>query len=728
MPLQVNIKRRAPRFKGDEPSFHAVVSGPRETFKPDLCRMLELHGLAPFKDEEGFSIWSAMPSSGPPPYYLAHLLRHKHGVRIARDCVEDVQLPVGQRPRGNASSGELSHALSNAAFRNHPAGRQRLAVRASSKDFVANCNDDDALRTAFLEAAGWIPLGNVPKRLADRLGTRPYRTRDPIVAANLEPFMPDAVRGRLAEMLNATKQHIAASRARESNSFVPTPEGLDLFPFQKNGVGMAIASPGGAIIADDMGLGKTLQGIGVINASPGARNILVVCQASMRIKWGQEIEKWRTDPNLDVGLAEGSNFPETAVVVINYDILARHEERLRSRQWDIVICDEAHNLKNPEARRTRALMGDILDETGGNPLPLSKHGRLLHLTGTPRPNRPEELWPLLSSTRPDIWGRGPEAYRVFRNRYAPPILVKTTSRSPFGPGNEVIVPMNGKPVRETELQLRLRGSGSFVRRLKRDMGDQLPDKFRSRIDIPVRLSAEEKASLRKAEFDLERLLGRTGRVEVRKGGAQKAGAVIDKLPTMNPDRPDFTEMSRVRLNLGRLKAPHCARFILDEIEEENDLDPCERTKTVMFAHHKDVVAALHGEAERRMPGACLVYDGTIAARRRQEIVDRFQEDDDVRAMIITLSGATGITLTKAARMRVVEPDWSPSNMVQVEDRIWRIGQERNVEIGYMSVAGTLDARIGAALVSKMESDERTLNRVAFLHDKAPDPLHPSPSP
>jgi SNF2 family DNA or RNA helicase len=128
-----------------------------------------------------------------------------------------------------------------------------------------------------------------------------------------------------------------------------------------------------------------------------------------------------------------------------------------------------------------------------------------------------------------------------------------------------------------------------------------------------------------------------------------------------------------------------------------------------------VIQRIYAEAESRMPGAFLIYDGSVKPSERQNIIDRFQEDEKVRAIIISLAGATGITLTAAARMRVVEPDWTPSNMIQIEDRIWRIGQERNVDIGYLSVAGTLDARIGTALVEKMESDEKAINTIQFKH-------------
>jgi hypothetical protein len=460
---------------------------------------------------------------------------------------------------------------------------------------------------------------------------------------------------------------------------------------------------------------NTMQGIGVINASPKAKQILVVCQANMRIKWAREIEKWKVREDLSVGVAEGSKFPDTDVVVINYDIVDRHLENLMAREWDIIVPDEAHNMKNHEAKRTLAILGDIFDMEGQRPLQIAQNGKMVHLTGTPRPNRISEMWPLLTSSRPDLWGKGPEAARVFNNRYCPPIIIKRKMKGGNGKEFEKIIPMPGKPIRETELQLRLRGSGSFVRRLKRDTPD-LPPKFRTPLEMPVRLSKEEKDQLRQAEADLENIIARVGRAGVKSGESELAGVVINAISRADPDTPQFHEMARVRKNVGMIKAPHCARFIVDELEAEKDFDPEMRTKTVVFAHHKEVIQTIYAEAEKRMKGAFLVYDGSItSAKKRQDIIDRFQEDDKIRGIIISLAGATGITLTAAARMRVVEPDWSPSNMIQIEDRIWRIGQEENVDIGYLSIAGTLDARVGTTLAEKMESDEKTINTIKFEH-------------
>jgi SNF2 family DNA or RNA helicase len=713
MALRVNIKRKDARFNGDQPRFYAVVSGPTETMGSRLRRFLELQGLSPLSEEDGVSIWSSPPAIGGPPVYLVPLLQHRFGVGATRDARAMAERAFAARPKEDGLETFLGdrHGLS--------AGNQALTVGAAREDFVANCDSDHEARARALEVAGWIPIETPSDALAERLGTRPYRTRDPFVAGNLEGFMTEKARLLLKEKTNLAAANIKLSKAQEAPADfdVPVPEDIDYLPFQKLGIQQIARSGKSGIIADDMGLGKTVQGIGLMNAKPDAENVLMISQANMKIKWTREIDKWMVNRDLSVGYAEGSKFPDTNVVVINYDILQKNLERLHERNWDLILTDEAHNLKNEEAQRTKAVLGDLLDLEAARMIPMSEGGQLVHLTGTPKPNRVSELWPLLTSSRPDLWGRGPKAREIFLNRYQPPMLIKKKMRR----GNrevEMIIRMAGKPLRETDLQLRLRGSGSFVWRLKRDT--DLPPKFWTPLEIPARLSKEDKAFLREAEADLEALGSQVSRTEMRVGESAQAGAVIDAISRIAPDTPSFNELARVRRNLGVVKSSFCAKFILDELEDEKDMAPENRTKTVVFAHHKEVIQKIFTEAETRMPGSFLVYDGSVKPSERQGIIDPFQEDEKVWAIIISLAGATGITLTASARMRVVEPDWTPSNMIQIEDRIWRIGQERNVDIGYLSVAGTLDARIGNALVEKMESDEKAINTIRFKH-QAPVP-------
>ncbi len=922
MALRVNIKRKDPRFKGDQPRYNAVVSGPLETMDARLRRFLELQGLAPFKEEDGVSIWTNPPAIGGAPVYLVPLLKHRFGVGATREARDMAAAAFGERLAEDGLERFLGQRSGVSP------GKRALTVGAAREDFVANCDADHEVRAQALEAAGWLPIENPPAALAERLGTRPYRARDPFIAGNLEGFMTERARERLKEMTRTAAANIKLSKAQEApvDFDVPVPADIDYLPFQKLGIQQIARSGKSGIIADDMGLGKaqpldaliltpdgwrrmgeikvgdlvtgsdgkptrvtgvypqgerevfrvtfsdgatteccdehlwaveerdasgacapvvlslaeirtrlvagaqlqiplishsgrsgaglmarilpisdrepdgdlavrlsdidamrrlqdevralggtaraddkapllrvhlprtvdpgaisapvrifsrvrpigvkpvqciavdapdhlyvtddyivthnTVQGIGLMNAKPDAANVLVICQANMKIKWTREINKWMVNRDLTVGYAEGSEFPDTNVVVINYDILQKNIGPLHARNWDLILTDEAHNLKNEEAQRTKAVLGDLLDLDGARMLPMSDRGQLVHLTGTPKPNRVSELWPLLTSSRPDLWGRGPKAREIFLNRYQPPFLIKKKMRR----GNrevEMIIPMDGKPLRETELQLRLRGSGSFIRRLKRDT--DLPPKFRTPLEIPARLTKEDKALLREAEADLEAIVAQVSRTEMRVGDSVEAGEVIKAISLIDPDTPSFNELARVRRNLGLVKSTVCANFILDELEDERDMAPENRTKTVVFAHHKEVIQRILAEAETRMPGTFLVYDGSVKPSERQAIIDRFQEDEQIRGIIISLAGATGITLTASARMRVVEPDWTPSNMIQIEDRIWRIGQERNVDIGYLSVAGTLDARIGNALVEKMESDEKAINTIRFKH-------------
>lgn len=1055
MPLNVNIKRKDPKFQGDQPSWNAVVGGPSEVFTEPLKRLLFLHGLTALSSEgEEWQNWCTRPAIGAPMLYLAPILKQKYHAQIKPEVQKMLKDAVSERLPEDGLEAFIGRSKPASA------GAKSLAIVAGSKDFIANCDAGDEARILLLEGAGWLPISNPTEAVAARFGSQPFRTRDPYIAGNLEPFMDEKSRQKLGVALAQSRDRIRRSKSQDAPEgfSVPVPEGLDYLPFQKGGISEVLGSGNSAIIADDMGLGKaqpldsriltpqgwrrmgeiqvgdmvvgsdgrptrvegiypqglkeifrvtfndgatteccdehlwqvnssvgrrmgrpwkvqslrdvrqslhdaagnrrhfipmvspvemtpkdlpldpyllgfllgdgcmmnhythfssadadlvsavadlvpeslqvkhiqnddyrigsagpgvpnevhrtlkslgltgkgsddkfipeiyligsvsqrvallqglldtdgfistdgvlqfssnstqllegvaqivmslggnarhtskitasgkthhlltialsaevvpfriarkasryvprqkykptrafakveslglklaqcikvaaadhlyvtddfivthnTIQGIGILNGRTANSDLaegaadrfraIVFCQANMRLKWVREINKWKINQGLTVGHAEGKDWPDTDVVVINYDIVKNHTDRIRDVQWDIVLADEAHNLKNPEAQRTQAILGDLLSDEGQGMIPLADKGQLVHLTGTPKPNRIAELWPLVTSTRPDIWGRGPTARQAFLNRYEPPTLIKKKMRR----GNreyEIIIPMPGKPVRELELQLRLRGSGSFIRRLKRDT--DLPPKFRTPIEMPFKLSKEELALLREAEADLsaiqERLLEGQG---ARAGRSREAREIIDVISGLSPDSPAFQEIARVRRNLGALKAPHAAEFIIDELKEDNEIAEEDRRKTVVFAHHHEVIETISRMAEEAFPGGVLVYDGGVSNKKRQDRIDKFMEDPKARLFIMSLAGATGITLTSSARMRVVEPDWSPSNMVQIEDRIWRIGQERNCDIGYLFVPNSLDVRMGLALISKMETDERSINSLSF---------------
>lgn len=718
MPIRFTIGTKPARFEGGSPVYNATVSGPSEIFTKQLRRFLFLHGLNALGDGRQQEVWSSRYVVGPPMHYLGSLISQKFGVQIEKDTKRHLQLAIGANPDvvnlGGRHAGDLP-----------------LTVKAGGQVFFANCSEGHFARRQYLAGAGWLPIRNPSDGIVQKFGTMPFATRDPFIASNLDPFMDDASRRAVRLKLAECQANMKISQTQDAPAdfTIPAPEGLDYLPFQKTGIAQVLKTGKSALIADDMGLGKTIQGIGIINGRPDAKKILVLCQANMRLKWVREIEKWKINPDLSVGHAEGSNWPDTDVVVINYDIADRHVDRIRGRDWDIVLTDEAHNLKNEEAQRTQAVLGTLLsspeDANFIGTVPLADKGQLVHLTGTPKPNRVSELWPLLTTSRPDIWGTGPEARLAFLNRYQPPTLIKKTitkGKRSF----EKILAMPGKPIRELELQMRMRGSGSFIRRLKRDT--DLPPKFRTPLPMPYRLSKEDIDMLRSVETELADLMQRAGLADGRAimpGQSRVATELIDVI-SGNSLKVDFHEIARVRANLGALKAPMAARFIIDELVAERDLAVEDRRKTVVFAHHKTVIDTIAREARGEFPNGVLVYDGAASAKKRQDMIDRFDADPSAVLMIISLAGATGITLTASSRMRVVEPDYSPSNMVQIEDRIWRIGQMRPVDIGYLFIPDSMDANVGLSLIEKMETDERSINTMSFRGMRATEEVAQPP--
>jgi SWI/SNF-related matrix-associated actin-dependent regulator 1 of chromatin subfamily A len=723
MPITMSLKEVKSKYTNAPPSWSVSVSGATVLFKPDLEKFLYFHGIEPFAAGEGRTTWTLPPAIGDPPLYLAVLLKEKFNVQPQSKMMEMIVTAIKDRP---AEDG-LERFLGRPS--NRSAGRERLKVEVSKKSFVcvANCDVDDRARQMLLSGAGWLPIPDVPESLHSRLGSMPFRTSDPFMASNLRPFMSSAGKVRLNEELRSASKRVVQSReAKAPADFaVPVPAGLDYLDFQKAGIQQVLDSGKSALIADDMGLGKTIQGIGVLNGmrdkDPERKSILVLCQANMKVKWCKEIEKWSYLDDLTIGHAKGSTFPETDVVAINYDIAQKNIDAIRARKWDLVIFDEAHNMGNEEALRTKALLGDMDMPGNHNAVPLSKGGIYLDLTGTPRPNRISQLWPLLTSLRPDVWGSGPDARRAFLNRYEPPFFIEKE----FNYGGRFVkrlIPLKGKPRREQELQFRLRSSG-MIRRLKSELNamvtadgkPMLPPKFRTPLPMDVRLTKAQQAELATIEADIDDLVRTAGGSgAVNTGETKQATHLIDAVAGMPLHSPNFQEAARLRRNLGILKAPFAAKFIVEELKEDKELDPEDRAKTVVFAHHKDVIDILYAKMDAAFPGQILRYDGTVSdEKKRQPIIDAFQEDPKKRAIIISLSGATGITLTAAARMRVVEMDWLPSNMVQIEDRIWRIGQEQSVDIGYLFIPGSHDLKIGNGLITKMESEEASINTLSM---------------
>lgn len=450
------------------------------------------------------------------------------------------------------------------------------------------------------------------------------------VALRLAPYLNEEARAAIAYK----QARIAASRAADSDLEVPTPAGCELAAYQKAGIDYALGAyargQAGVIIGDEMGLGKTVQALGFVNALR-LTNVLVICPASLKINWQREADRWLADPFLSVGVADPKRgLPDDDMVVCNYDILGRLP--LRERQWDVIIVDEAHLIKNPDAQRTR--------ETLAIPTPFR-----LFLTGTPVLNRPVELWPLLHACAPEVWGD----YGAFVGKYCGAHMRRI--------GRKTVLDVRGAS-NLGELRERLRGT-VMVRRSKRDVLHQLPEKRHEVLVLP--------------RDGAETLLREESRLWARLT-PEEAAQALDAGKT-----PSLEGLAEVRRKLGEAKVRPALEYIRGCLEGEG--------KLVIFAVHRAVLEALRAA----LPGAAMVHGGTPLAVR-QEAVDRFQRDPQVRVFLGQIQAAgVGLTLTASSHAIFVEQSWSPSEMQQAEDRIHRRGQSRGVLITRVVFDLSLDA-------------------------------------
>jgi len=509
--------------------------------------------------------------------------------------------------------------------------------------------------------------------------TKRWWTKISQVASKLAAYADATCCDELTAVATTHQAALDSSRAADAAVEIPVPTGLAYLPFQRAGIHYAVtrlhADNRAVLIADDCGLGKTIQAIGVYNVMPSIKRVLVVCPASLKINWLREWTKWYVRGDAPA-IANGS-FPVADVVIINYDVLAKHHNAIRQTPWDLLIVDESHLIKNPKAIRTKQVVGyEVFDkatkttQTEVHPIP-SRH--CLFLTGTPIVNRPVEMWPMLHYSDPTAWSN----FFRYAVRYCG--AVQNRYGWDFGGASHL-----------DELQERLR-STMMVRRLKSDVMTELPAKRRQIIEIPANgaqgsVAAENEAYgiYEQQEEALECLLEMKPTVD-----PQQYADAVTKLKA--DIQTSFTEMSRLRHDTAVATVP----YAIDHIQ--NFIDAGE--KVVIFAHHHDVIDALHSA----FPNGAVVDGRVPVGLKRQAEVDRFQNNPNCMEFIGEIQAAgVGLTLTAASIIVFVELDWVPGNITQAEDRIHRIGQTNSVLIQHLVLEGSISVNMIRTLVSKQE--------------------------
>ena len=421
-----------------------------------------------------------------------------------------------------------------------------------------------------------------------------------------------------------------------------------LFPHQIEGVAFLLGRRR-AILADDMGLGKTRQAIVSLRhlAPEGPR--LVVCPASVKRNWAREIAL--VTPNSAVLVIEGSApIGFTAEwVIVNYDILRRHIDNLQHVRWAALVFDEAHYLKNHTSARSKLARQLTLTAAANAPQPLA----VQLLTGTPLTSRPRDLFVLLQLVNHPL-GR---SFLAFAKRYC------AAEKGEYGWKTG-----GASNIEELTVQLH----GVMLRRSKDDVL-ALPPKLRTwlPVDVPAGTGA------RAVQKVFELLAGQHDRpMASRSLASRKRGKLLA-----------FVVEARQALAMAKTAAT------LDLVKSAID----QGEKVIVFSCFDDPIQRFTKE----LGAAAVVITGKTPAAMRQQLVDRFQHDDDIRVFVANIiAGGTGLNLTAATQVVFNDLDWVPTNHWQAEDRAYRIGQTRTVNVTYFVARDTIDDFVQAVLETK----------------------------
>lgn len=775
----LEIREKAKRFDGDRPHRYAVVRIDRPGTVPEerMREMLKRLDYAGFKLLSDLAeleasphlpmMLSTRPQVGAPPASLIFELIDL-GIRPGPTCARWLNALGPRDARGGQEDpeeglvrlGRAASAGNEGMSRITAAGMAPLRVYFDGRLWIANVARDDKLREEIFRSAGWLPYRHVSERASDpgvaaRVSNGAWATKDPLLASSFRHFMTDAARENLRGRMDEARKRIALSRAAEApaGTEIPAPENCSYLPYQKAGIMMALEHGEGVFIADDMGLGKTVQAAGIMNSQLAKQEgedrlrILVLCQANMKIGWQRELEKWLVNDRHAIGIAEGSRFPETDIVIMNYDIAARHMDRLRANPWHIVVADEADMLSNKDTGRSIAILGD--NGRTADMIPIAPGGKFIPMTGTPLPSRTIQIYNLLSAMDPERWGKGSIGRAIFAERYCAPRITRMKVRGRGGRSENRAVLQEDGGIRLKELQLRLRSAG-MVRRMKSDprIMAALPPKFRQIVELRVPLSTEIRRMLKSAETDFEAMGQAIADMEMadneeafRHSLSEEGMRAFSEMACLpSGEVVDFNLMARVRSNLAVLKAPIVANFLIEALEASREAERPQ--KIVCFAHHRKVIDVIRDRVEEVFPGAVVTYRGEDGDRQRQAAVDRLQEDEGVRLFVGSIGAAsTGITLTRAERVVFAELDWVPTRLLQAEDRPWRIGQTMNVLVQYLVIANSLEVNLARKIVAKLDMMaqaiggnprlSRSLDEIYQAHARGniapPEPFVPGPA-
>lgn len=470
---------------------------------------------------------------------------------------------------------------------------------------------------------------------------------------------PDAEEfiGRILQQDRLSSRMESVREERRSSNLRRDLLQTELLPYQLDGIAFAVGA-GRAILADDMGLGKTIQGIGVaemLSREAAIERVLVVCPASVKSQWANEIHKFAPHRNSQIVLGTAKDrvtqYRESVFfTVCNYEQVMRDLPHIEQIPWDLVILDEAQRIKNWEAKTTAAIKA-------------LRSPYALVLTGTPLENRLDELYSIIEFI--DDRRLGP-AFRFF-NRHR-------------------IVDEKGKVLGYKNLtELRQKLEPVLLRRTRASVLQELPPRTTEIIRIAP---TEEQAGFDHSQMlTIQSIVNKKYLTEVDLMRLQKALLLC----RMNANSTYLVD----RQLPGHSSKRERLFELLEHLTAEED------RKIVLFSEWTRMLNLIEEDLQA-LNVRYVRLDGSVSQKKRQQLVHEFQNEADCQLFITTNAGSTGLNLQAANTVINVDLPWNPALLEQRIGRAHRMGQQRPVHVFILVTEKTLEERILDTLSAKHE--------------------------
>jgi hypothetical protein len=537
---------------------------------------------------------------------------------------------------------------------NKPYRRKRLAVHLRY--------DGELHLRLLLPATMREPLASIVARLRDKpiddLHDLLRRLRKLETAGIEYHVYPDAeefiqqrlLNEQLRERMAAIRRDPASHPLRTSLLKIP------LLPYQLDGAAFAV-SAGRAILADDMGLGKTIQGVAtaeLLAREAGIRKVLVVCPASLKSQWRNEIHRFC---DRDVQLVTGPTAERSQqynndcfFTICNYEQVLKDILSIERTPWDLIILDEGQRIKNWEAKTTRTVKG-------------LRSRFALVLSGTPLENRLDELYSVVQFIDDRRLGPG---FRFFNQHR--------------------MVDDKGKVLGYRNLEsLRQLLKPVLLRRTRDSVRLELPERTTEIVRIPA--SAEQK--------------------DIHDAHMSAVARIVSK--------KFLTEMDLMRLRMSLLMArmsadstflvtkenPSASTKLQRLAELFDDLLDETGRKVILFSEWTTMLDLIEPLLKKRkLPFVRL--DGSVPQKKRQELVHEFQNNPECKFFITTNAGSTGLNLQAANTVINVDLPWNPAVLEQRIARAHRMGQTQPVQVYVLVTEETIEESLLTTLASKKD--------------------------